>query len=329
MDAVVLALITGLTTGGISCFAVQGGLLTSLISGQKDKEKQVITYFLISKFLAYSILGGLLGYLGTQVSISSKTQGLFQILAGIFMILTAGRIADIHPIFRNFTFTPPKFLFKIARNASKRKDLIGSMLLGTATILIPCGVTQAMMLLSVSSESFILGAAILGAFTLGTSPIFFALGMASKLLLTNKKLSYVAATLILYLGLLSINTGQNLRGSVHTFQNYYKAAFSVEKSDGKIAGVNNTGKQEVTINVTTGGYTSDVESLKAGVPVSLKLVSSNVQGCSRAFTIPEYNISEVLPVTGEKIVEFTPTKPGRLTYTCSMGMYTGQFTVVN
>lgn len=329
MNTLWLALLTGLTTGGISCFAVQGGLLASVVAGHKEKQKTLISYFLIAKLIAYTIFGGLLGYLGASIAISPKTQGFMQILAGIFMILTALKIANIHPAFRNFTLTPPKALFKIARGFSKKEGSLGSVSLGAATILIPCGVTQAMMLLSISSGSLVQGAAILGAFVLGTSPIFFVLGMASKLLLTNKKLSYVAATLILYLGLLSINTGQILRGSVHTFQNYYKAAFgSTERGNGSVAGLNNNGKQEVVIDVATGGYSSNVQTLKAGVPVSLKLVSDNVQGCSRAFTIPEYNISEVLPETGEKTIEFTPTKPGHLTYTCAMGMYTGSFTVM-
>lgn len=331
MNTVFLALITGLTTGGLSCFAVQGGLLASVVTTQKEDRKKLIITFLLSKLIVYILLGALLGYVGTNIALTPKTQGIMQIAAGIFMLLTAAKIAELHPFFRNFTLTPPKALFRIARGASKKDGLAGSLLLGAATVLIPCGTTQAMMLLSVSSGSLFYGALILGAFVLGTSPLFFTLGIASHFLVSKKGLSYIAAFVIFYLGVLSINTGQILRGSVHTLQNYYKAATgSIETNSPQIlAEVDTSGKQEVTIDVTTGGYSSDITTLKAGIPVSLKLISSDALGCSRTFTIPEYNISEILPETGEKIVEFTPTKTGRLTYTCAMGMYTGEFTVVN
>jgi heme/copper-type cytochrome/quinol oxidase subunit 2 len=200
------------------------------------------------------------------------------------------------------------------------------------TILIPCGVTQAMMILAVSTKSAALGAAIMAAFTIGTSPIFFALGMTINEFLKRKALSYAAVSVIVILGALSINTGQALRGSVHTFQNYYKVA--VGQADdtvyakGQVAGINSQGKQEATINVTKYGYTTDVTTLKAGVPVSLNLVTNNAQGCTRAFAIPSLNISKILPISGFETLEFTPKEAGKLTFTCSMGMFTGSFEII-
>ncbi|EKE05672.1 MAG: hypothetical protein ACD_19C00183G0003 [uncultured bacterium] len=88
------------------------------------------------------------------------------------------------------------------------------------------------------------------------------------------------------------------------------------------------GKQIVTINVKNNGYTASTNTLKIGVPVKLILKTNKVGGCIRSFTIPEYNISKILPATGTEIVEFTPTKLGKLTYTCSMGMYSGTFNII-
>jgi uncharacterized protein len=335
MNTILLALFTGLTTGGISCFAVQGGLLTASIANQKkETQKDSVVTFLISKLIAYTLLGAALGLVGAALTITPKLQGSLQILAGIIMLATAGRILDIHPIFRKFTFTPPKSFYRVARSSSKLDSAFAPAILGFSTVLIPCGVTQSMMLLSIASGNAFMGGLIMAGFTLGTSPVFFAFGMASKALLTNRKLSYVAAGIITILAVTSINTGQILRGSVHTLQNY-RLAMASGAENSRVAGasvqatINQTGKQEVTINAITGGYQSEITTLKVGVPVTLKLRTDNTLGCSRAFTIPEYNISTILETTGEKIVEFTPTKTGRLTYTCSMGMYTGQFTVVN
>lgn len=333
MNSIWLAFITGLTTGGISCFAVQGGLLTSSIASQPQVNSKITTAsFLVSKLIAYMILGALLGFIGSSLVISPKLQGFMQILAGLFMLATVGKLLDLHPFFRKLTLTPPKALFKIVRNQRNSESVFAPATLGFLTILIPCGVTQAMMLLSIASGSPLYGSLILGAFILGTSPIFFALGVASEKILGNKHLKFAAVAAIFVLAMVSINTGQILRGSAHTFQNYWAAVNGrLEKSEvsAKVAGTNRNGVQEVEIRVTSYGYQSSASTLKAGVPVTLKLFTENTQGCSRAFTIPQYGITKVLPETGEATVKFTPTKTGRLTYSCSMGMYSGSFTVVN
>ena len=80
--------------------------------------------------------------------------------------------------------------------------------------------------------------------------------------------------------------------------------------------------------MTSRGYTSDIDTLKLGVPVKITLISNNVVSCAKAFTIPEYNIFKILPSNGSDTIEFTPTKVGLLTYTCSMGMYSGSFNVI-
>jgi uncharacterized protein len=331
MGQIWLALITGLTTGGISCLAVQGGLLASALTYQEsDRQKYSVLSFMVFKLIAYTVLGAFLGYLGSRILITSALQGYLQIFAGIIMLFAVGQLLNIHPIFRKLTISPPKFAFKLLRRESKQSTYFTPALLGFLTVLIPCGITQSMMILAISSGSVFWGAAIMFAFILGTSPVFFALGLASTKILSNPKLKLAGAAAILILSFMSINTGQVLRGSPHTLQNYYSALKDKEAqaSSGKSAVVGAEGSQEAEIRVITGGYRSEVKTLQSGVPVTLKLVTENTLGCSRAFTIPEYNISLILPETGVKTVEFTPTKTGKLTYTCSMGMYTGSFDVI-
>jgi len=272
-----------------------------------------------------------LGLLGSSLFISPRLQGYMQILAGIVMLLTVGKLLNLHPVFRHFTIAPPKVIFKILRSKTKNEGFFASSTLGFLTVLIPCGVTQAMMLLAITSGDALLGSLTLGAFILGTSPVFFGLGLASTQLLQRRSLKYLAAGAILILALISVNTGQILRGSPHTFQNYFAALTGKLEPSGisaQVAGINSQGQQEVEITVSSNGYHSSAQSLKVGVPVALSLVTQNTKGCSRAFTIPEYNITKILPETGSQSVEFTPTRRGRLTYTCSMGMYTGWFEII-
>ncbi len=330
METIWLALITGLTSGGISCIAVQGGLLTSAISNIENSKnnKGVVTTFLISKLLAYTLLGFVLGLIGSLIVITPRMSAVFQIFIGLFLLATAGRILDIHPIFRYFVIQPPKFIFKLAKNQTKAGNFFAPIVLGVLTILMPCGVTQAMMIVALGTASPIQSALIMFAFVLGTSPVFFALGVSLTKLMKYKAFNYISAGVITIFAIISLNSAMGLFGSTHTLQNYWAVISGKTRTqEVKSAGVAQ-GYQEAKITVLNNGYKSDVTSLKVGIPVRLKLVTNNIFSCSRSFTIPSLNISKILPSTGEEVIEFTPTKPGRLAYSCSMGMYTGSFQVV-
>src|SRR5258708_10223377 len=188
MDLWVIFL-TGLTTGGLSCLAVQGGLLASAMtkqttvpasetrSAKKQRERQnkpqpmvtslqmptnpwPVVYFLIAKLAAYTLLGFLLGALGSVLQITPPVQAAMQIIAAIFMLGTAANMLNLHPIFRYFVIQPPKALTRLVRNQAIGQEAFTPALLAGMTILIPCGPTQAMEALAISSGSAVLGALI-------------------------------------------------------------------------------------------------------------------------------------------------------------------------
>jgi sulfite exporter TauE/SafE len=337
MNILWLAFLAGLTTGGISCLAVQGGLLATAISepsispdtaGKPTNRWLQVGMFVVFKLVAYTILGFILGLIGSTLTVAPSVMGWVQIGVGLFMIATALRMIDAHPIFRYFVIQPPRWAFRLMKNTSRSQSLFAPALLGFLTVLLPCGITQATMAVAVASGNPFSGAAIMFAFILGTSPVFFVLGATVVELLQKKVFSYAAAAIIAVFAVLSINGGLGLTGSVYTLQNYYRAATIPvgQLSAGQTAAVTG-GVQDVTITVRSNGYTASATTIKRGVPVRLTLTTDNTQGCVRAFTIPDLNLSKVLPVTGTETIEFTPQKSGRLAYSCSMGMYTGAFTV--
>lgn len=326
MNIVWLAFLTGLTTGGISCLAVQGGLLASAMDKESNRWLQV-GMFVVTKLVAYTLLGFLLGLLGSTLTLTPKVLGWVQMAAGLFMIATALRMIDAHPVFRYFVIQPPRWAFRLMKNTSRSQSLFAPALLGFLTILLPCGVTQATMAVAVASGNPFSGAAIMFAFILGTSPVFFILGATVVQLLQKKVFSYAAAAIIFVFAVLSVNGGLGLMGSPYILQNYYRAA--IGEVGASNAALVTEGIQDVSITVQSNGYTASATTIKRGIPVRLTLSTNNTQGCARAFTIPDFNISKVLPVTGNEIIEFTPARAGRLAYSCSMGMYTGAFTVVD
>lgn len=337
MNVIWFAFLTGLTTGGLSCLAVQGGLLASAVAPRLgdapaalSKKLPQIGMFIAAKLLSYTLLGLILGLIGSTLVLSPKVFGWVQIGAGLFMVVTALRLIDAHPMFRYFVVTPPRWAFRLLKTTSRSESLFAPATLGFLTVLMPCGVTQATMVVAVASGSPILGAAIMFAFVLGTSPVFFALGATIVELLQRRAFSYVAAGIVGVFAVLSINGGVALTGSLYTIQNFYRAATTpIEQlARGANAATITDGKQDVTIHVLPRGYQASATTIRAGVPVRLSLVTDNIQGCTKVFAIPNMNIRKTLSETGTEVVEFTPTKTGRLAYTCGMGMYTGTFEVL-
>ena len=183
--------LTGLFVGGLSCLAVQGGLLAAtLAQGEEEKLKDKmnksgnalpIASFLLAKLVAYTILGFLLGSLGSAFQLSLTAKVVMQFAVAIFMIGTALNLLNVHPIFRYFVISPPRFLTKLVRKQSKQSSLFAPVLLGAFTVFIPCGTTQAMMALSIGSAS-LHGSCNSGSFCSGHFSAIFVLGyFATKL----------------------------------------------------------------------------------------------------------------------------------------------------
>lgn len=377
--------LTGLTTGGLSCLAVQGGLLANVIARETEEEfkprrqpslnpepknfnskhellnfyethslgpKSVETHyrkdttiaislFLISKIIAYTLLGFLLGWLGTMLQLGPTARGVLMLLIAIFMIGTALRMLNIHPFFNIFNIQPPKFVRTFVRRFSKNSnaDYATPIILGALTVLIPCGVTQAMMALAIGTASPIAGALILLSFTLGASPLFFILAyfttrVGEKL---HRHFIRIVAVLVLIFGLYSLESGLNLSGSPVSF-GAVKQAMSFksaeptpdpERATNEVINSPNQKEAPATeqildIQVVDSGYLPTTINAKANVPTKIRLTTNNVQSCSRAFVVPTLKIQKVLAETGEETIEIPAQKPGTVRFSCSMGMYSGK-----
>jgi sulfite exporter TauE/SafE len=335
---------TGLFAGALTCLAVQGGLLATSIAQReeeklKDKTKKTgnvlpILSFLVAKLGAYTILGLLLGWFGSLFQLSLNANIVLQLAVGIFMIGTALNLLNVHPIFRYFIIQPPRFLTRMVRNQSKSSDFFGPGILGAFTVFIPCGTTQAMMALAIASGNPLSGAAILFAFVLGTSPLFFILGyLATRLGETlQKKFMKFAAYAIIFLAIFNINNAVALTGSnltlENTWTNFYCTFTFCDRDFAPVAQAA-APVTETTITILPDGYNPNNITVKAGSNVALNLVNTNGGGCAQAFTIPSLRIQRVVPVGSSDTVVFTaPSEPGQIPFMCSMGMFRGVINVI-
>lgn len=322
--------ITGLTVGGLTCLAVQGGLLASVITAREEEEieKGVNTKnpflptlaFVISKLIAYTILGALLGAFGSAISINETVQTTMQFAAGIYMVLIALDLLQVHPIFKYAVIQPPRFLLRKVKNQSKSKTLFAPALLGAFTIFIPCGTTLAMEALAISSANMFSGAAIMAVFVLGTTPLFFGVGWLTSVLGDSfrHKFIKIAAVAVLYLGIMSINGALTVFGSPITLQSIFSTTTQSQKQ----------ASQNIQIFITPHGYSPRNFTIKKGVPVQITLISKDTYSCASAFRIPSLGVSINLKPSDKQTIIFTPQHEGVIPFTCSMGMYSGAITVL-
>lgn len=373
MESIILAFVTGLTTGGLSCLAVQGGLLAGSLARQieqdlvaapadarKGKGKVVpaprtdtalpIALFLLAKIVAYTLLGALLGLVGSFLTLSPVTRGVLMLAIGIFMVGNGLRMLDVHPIFRFFVIEPPRFITRYIRRTAKRQtDVSTPLFLGALTVLIPCGVTQAMMAAALGTGSPAAGAALMAAFTLGTSPVFFVVAYLATQIgarLHGYFLRFVAIV-VLILGLVTVESGLNVLGSPVSFASLVRnlrpgtASVAAPPAAGSQTtsaspaltfdptpeplGASGRAASVIELKVANEGYIPDVLRAPANQDVSLALVTDKTYSCARDFVIPTLKFYQLLPESGRVMVSIPPQKPGTvMRFTCSMGMYTGQ-----
>jgi sulfite exporter TauE/SafE len=356
-------LLTGLLAGGVSCAAVQGGLLTGLVARQpkltsaatagreRPTRPQIGTRkdpagaaggwrrqladdlapvggFLSGKLVSHTVLGALLGGIGTAVGLSAQTRAWAQLIAGALIICFGLAQLEVGP-FKGFVISPPASWLRVVRGRARSQAAFAPALLGFATILIPCGVTLSVMALALTSGSWLNGAATMAVFVIGTSPLFALIGYAANKVVTTWKNRLAAATgvVLLAMGLYTLNGGLTLLGSPLAGRNLAETiGFGEAPADASTVTSAADGTQTAVITVSPGSYSPGNVLVKAGVPTKLVFRSENAAGCERALVIPSLRVERVLPASGDTVIDAGSLEPGTVKYSCAMGMYSGRIT---
>lgn len=310
--------VVGLLTS-VHCIAMCVGInLSQSVASSKSDNKiwKSNLYYNIGRVISYTLIGGIVGALGSVISFNGIFRGIVAIMAGLAMVIMAINMLGIFPKLRKFSIRVPKKLAIFLNNSKKGKS---SFYIGLVNGLMPCGPLQSMQLYSLSTGSFIGGATAMFLFSLGTVPLMFGFGtIASKL---NKKFTEkmltISAIIIFILGIGMLNNGLTLSGLGFniTNSNYENVAEVVGDF------------QEITTEIDYGSY--EPITVKKDIPVkwTIYVPEGKLNGCNNEIIIPKYNIDVKLK-TGENIIEFTPTEKGTVTYSCWMGMIKSSINVI-
>jgi sulfite exporter TauE/SafE/copper chaperone CopZ len=163
------------------------------------------------RVLSYTLVGGIVGALGSVISPPGEFQGLVAAAAGVFMLIMGLNMLGLFPALGRLAPRLPRFLTKgIDRGRAGKGPFVVGLLNG----LMPCGPLQAMQFYALSAGGFFLGALSMLLFSLGTTPLMFALGALSSFLSSRftQVMMRVSAVLVLVLGIMMLNNGLSLSG---------------------------------------------------------------------------------------------------------------------
>lgn len=206
----IMLLVLGFFTS-FHCVGMCGGiLLTQTINKDEDAADKKSSFKIAllynsGRIISYTIIGGIVGALGSIFSATIEVQNFIKIIAGIFMIFSGLHMIGIK-IFNNIKL--PIF-FKKSTCVNNHKN---PFIIGYLSGFLPCGPLQIMQLYALSSGSFIMGASSMFVFSLGTLPIMLSFAYISSRVSKsfNERIYKYSGILIIILGIVMMKPGFNL-----------------------------------------------------------------------------------------------------------------------
>lgn len=326
--------LTGLVTS-LHCVAMCGNfVLTFALNGEQSAKSRWTTilphlYYNGAKLISYTVVGAAAGLLGSAIDLGSY-QGGVNIIAGMFMVLMALNMMNLHPALRVFSFRMPRKLSAKLFKSAAQADTFAPAVFGLFNGIMPCGPLQAMVIFAASSGSPVQGSLTMLVFGLGTVPLMLTYGTFASTLAKKYKgqMALAGAIIIMILGLVVMNRGLVLTGFKYNAKYISdKAIAMVIPPKSAEAGLSKNAKvQDVKIDIQ-GGYVPSSLTVKQGVPVRMTVNRPGDDFCSERLVFPKYGIDKALTPKGTTVIEFTPDETGQFTFTCGMGMYQGTLNV--
>ena len=316
-----MVFVIGLLTS-IHCVAMCGGINIS----QNVNGKKALNGFLYNggRVVSYTIMGGIVGALGSVFNFSPAIKSMIALAAGAMMVIVGLKMMGIFTFLKNINLPFHNLLAKIA---PKRKlsvlpvksHAFGPLIVGLLSGLMPCAPLQAMELYALGTGSALSGALSLAFFSLGTVPLMFGLSTIASLFSRkfSSSLMRVSAVIVIFLGLIMVNRGLSYSGQ----------GIAILQKPANIA-VLKDGHQEVIMNVQPGSFEPIV--VQKGIPVrwTIRADAKDLNGCNNGINAPEFGIQTKLRA-GDNLVEFTPGQSGTFGYSCWMGMINSKIIVVD
>ncbi|MBW6440841.1 sulfite exporter TauE/SafE family protein [Patescibacteria group bacterium] len=204
------ALFLGVIASLSSCLAIVGGLLLSLSAkvSQDINFLKPIYSFHIGRLFGFLFFGGLLGIIGSAVAVSHEISAILGLLAALVMIILGINLLGIFRSLKQFQITLPRYAFEHLKKIEN--GALAPLLVGAGTFFLPCGFTQSMQIMALSSGSVVQGSLIMTVFALGTLPVLALVSFGSFKFAHSKNASLffkTAGVVVIGLGIFALLSG--------------------------------------------------------------------------------------------------------------------------
>jgi sulfite exporter TauE/SafE/copper chaperone CopZ len=318
----VSAFVLGLVASVSSCAALIGGVLLSLSKHWHSNVVSKHVGFHISRIIAFFILGGLLGSVGSLF----KFDGLFfasilVILVSLLMLLIALQMLDFEFAQKLRLGIPKSWGAKIAEKSESGSS---AYLVGALTFFLPCGFTLIAQGAALASGSFGEGAGIMLAFAYGTLPALVVLSLTSVQFRKKPHFSVlfnqVVGFILVFFALYNINSQMNVLG----LPSLSDINLSKEVSqDIDFSSSYDQSTEYQIIKLVSEGFDYFLvgeNTFQAGVPTKLVVDNKGVYGCAAALSVFGLTDNFTILEPGENVIDLGAPKSGNYKITCSMGM---------
>lgn len=251
----VVAFFVGLIASVSTCFAVTGWIIIGYTENLIDTSNGLFTQlkFQLWRFTAFLIGGALLGLLWETFQISLSFTVILNIIVGYILLQMGLKGIWLFPQRLSLGLYIPG---KVSQYINALKHPRYAPVVGALTFFLPCGFTQSMQILAISSGSPLLGMMILGAFALGTFPVLFGIGVWVEFIKDKLKIfnPFISVLLIVF-GLFTLTGGISLARSILPVWNISQDETSTENIvsenlETEIVEVGHNGSQFVPNTIT-------------------------------------------------------------------------------
>jgi len=203
------AFVLGLSSS-FHCVGMCGPLLLAVPTRASNNYQwlQIIIYH-AARIFTYALLGILVGFAGWRLQVANLQQ-FFSLTIGVILLIYvfAGRFfADA-----SWLLTFNKMIFSFFGFAAKQKGQWGTLLLGVANGLLPCGMVYIALTGAMATAKISDAATFMLLFGVGTLPLLFVFNFYGVRLqaAVKQRIKLIAPLVIIIMGLLLILRGLNL-----------------------------------------------------------------------------------------------------------------------
>jgi sulfite exporter TauE/SafE/copper chaperone CopZ len=331
-----MALLVGLTAGFSTCMALIGGLVISVASKYAENHPTETAlqkfrphlFFNAGRIVSFIAFGAIIGAIGSAFALKGSLLGFLTIAVGMVMLILGLQLTEIFPRITRGLTLPSGLARKLGINNRKEREYShkNAFLMGAATFFLPCGFTQAMQLLAVSTGNPLQASVIMGAFAIGTTPGLLTLGGLTSVVkgAFAQRFFRIVGVIVVAMAMINFTNGYTLAG-LNRFLDSSKpmvnTAVQKRSSEGSVI-LNTTFKLKE--DIIPSKFTA-----KVGQKTTLVVdVKEDGQGCMSTIMIIGLDDNPQYLKKGKKIeLTFTATKPGTYTIACAMGVPRGSITV--